>query len=160
MMIVLSSSYFSCKILGSKIHTHIYTYTEITEESNNHATQPCLIVEIPRIPFVVLIAAVLGRRFLPLCVISHVMLENAGESHRWQHAHHRSQCQHQPYHHTGEIDRTDGIQGHWKENKVVGERRFGRGWGRRNKANKRSDTEEDGMNVKPGQQPSQSARRR
>lgn len=76
--------------------------------------QPCLIIEIPRIPLVVLVAAVLSGGLLPLGVVSHVVLEHAGESHRRQHAHHRGQRQHQPHHHTGEVDGADGVQRHWR----------------------------------------------
>lgn len=79
-----------------------------------------LVIKIPRISLVVLVAAVLSGWFLPLCVISHVMLKDTGESHRRQHAHHRSQCQHQTHHHAGKIDCTDGVQGHWMENRKVG----------------------------------------
>lgn len=39
-----------------------------------------LVIEIPRVPLVVLVAAVLGRGFLPLCVVSHVVLKHTGES--------------------------------------------------------------------------------
>lgn len=73
-----------------------------------------LVIKIPRIPLVILVAAVLSRGLLPLSVVSHVMLKDTGESDSRQHAHHRSQCQHQTHHHTGEIDCADGIQGHWK----------------------------------------------
>lgn len=72
-----------------------------------------LVIEIPRIPLVVLIAAVFGRWLLSLCVISHVMLKYTGERHGRQHADHRSQGQHQAHHHTSKIHRTDGIKGHW-----------------------------------------------
>lgn len=93
-----------------------------------------LVVKIPRIPLIVLVTAVLGGGLLSLCVISHVMLENTGESHGRQHAHHRCQRQHQTHHHTGKIHRADGIQRHWEETK-----RSGRG--ERQGTDKRSDGE-------------------
>lgn len=84
-----------------------------------------LVIKIPRIPLVILIAAVLSRGLLPPSVVSHVMLKDTGESDSRQHAHHRSQRQHQTHHHTGKIDCADGIQSHCK-----GEREEGRKHGR------------------------------
>lgn len=72
-----------------------------------------LVVKIPWVPLVVLVAAIFSRRLLPLGVVSHVMLKNAGERHSRQHAHHRSQCQHEPHHYSGKVHGTDGVQGHW-----------------------------------------------
>lgn len=112
-----------------------------------------LVIKIPRIPLVVLVAAVFRRGFLPLCVISHVMLKDAGESHGRQHAHHRSQCQHQTHHHAGEIDSADGIQGHWEEREKEGggweEEEVGRDG---EQSRQRSDKEKDGVNVKDRQE--------
>ena len=76
-----------------------------------------LVIEIPRVSLVVLVAAVFGGGFLPLCVISHVVLKDTGEGHSREHAHHWSQCQHQTDHHAGKIDCADGVQGHWNEEK-------------------------------------------
>lgn len=73
-----------------------------------------LVVKIPRIPLVVLVAAVLGGGLLPLGVVPHVVLEDAGEGHGGQHAHHWRQGQHQAHHHAGKVDGTDGVQGDWR----------------------------------------------
>lgn len=74
-----------------------------------------LVVEVSSVLPVVLVAAVLCRRALPLHVVSQIVFKDAGEGHRRQHAHHRSQSQHQTHHYAGKIYSTDGIQGHWCE---------------------------------------------
>lgn len=85
-----------------------------------------LVVEVPSIFPVVLVTAVLCRRALPLHVISQVVFKDAGEGHCRQHAHHRSQSQHQTHHHTSKIYSADGIQGHWCERSKRGK---GERWG-------------------------------
>lgn len=90
--------------------------TENQWSVNSAVSLPCfdLVVEVAGVPLVIFVAAVLSRGFLPLCVVSHVMLKDAGESHGWQHADDRSQSQHQTHHHAGKIDCTNGIESHWK----------------------------------------------
>lgn len=84
------------------------TYTHILVTAN-------LVIEVSSVLPVVLVAAVLCRRALPLHVISQVVFKDAGEGHRRQHAHHRSQSQHQTHHDASKIYSADGIQGHWCE---------------------------------------------
>lgn len=71
-----------------------------------------LVIEISRIPLVVLVTAVFSGGLLPLGVVSHVMFKNAGEGHRGQHAHHGSQGQHQSHHNAGKVHSANGVQGH------------------------------------------------
>lgn len=91
------------------------TYRRTTSEKIILLFHLNLVVEIPRIPLIVLVTAVFSRGFLTLRIVSHVMLKHAGESHCRQHAHHRSQGQHQTHHHAGKVDCADGVQGHCEE---------------------------------------------
>lgn len=88
-------------------------HTLITASAN-------LVIEVSGVLPVVLVTAVLCRRALPLHVVSQVVFEDAGESHRRQHAHHWGQSQHQTHHDAGEIHSADGIQGHWCEERGGG----------------------------------------
>lgn len=74
-----------------------------------------LVVEVAGVLPVVLVAAVLCRRALPLHVVAQVVLKDAGEGHGRQHAHHRGQREHQTHHDAGEIHGADGVQGHWRQ---------------------------------------------
>lgn len=76
---------------------------------------PHLIIEVSCVLPVVLVAAVLGGRTLSLHVVAQVMLENAGEGHGRQHAHHRGQSEHQAHHDAGEVHGADGVQRHWRQ---------------------------------------------
>lgn len=74
---------------------------------------PDLIVEVASVLPVVLVTAVLCRWALSLHVVTQVVFKDTGERHGRQHAHHRSQSQHQTHHHAGKIHSADGIQSHW-----------------------------------------------
>lgn len=85
-----------------------------------------LVVEVPSILPVVLVTAVLCRRALPLHVISQVVFKDAWEGDCRQHAHHRSQSEHQTHHYASKIYSADGIQGHWCERSKKGKREMRR----------------------------------
>jgi len=73
---------------------------------------PDLIIKVACILPVVLVTAVLCRGALPLHVVTQVVFKDAREGHSRQHAHHRSQSQHQTHHHARKVHRADSIQGH------------------------------------------------
>lgn len=71
---------------------------------------PHLIIQVARVPFVILIAAVLYWWILPLHIITQVTLKDIRESNCRQHTDHRSQSEHQTNHHTSKVNGTDCIQ--------------------------------------------------
>lgn len=69
-----------------------------------------LIIQVARVPFVVLITAVLYWRIFPLHIITQITLKDIRESNCRQHTDHRSQSEHQTNHHTSKVNGTDCIQ--------------------------------------------------
>lgn len=83
------------------------------------ASSPHLIIQVARVPFVILITAVFYWWIFPLHIITQITLKDIGEGNCWQHTDHWSQSEHQADHHSSKVNSADCIQSNCKETQLT-----------------------------------------